>query len=171
MACGFDITNDNYYESEKHPMNKLLFLCEILQPITYMIGILSILFTLLCWNQIPDVIPAHYGLSGMIDSYASKNRLFVLFLIILFLLILEWLSTKHLKEEATSTFAREKEKHQMEWEYPLTVYLGFLSQCCFAYIVFCSATSRNLGCLFLLLTLIAAFAPIPFLFIKNYTRK
>lgn len=149
-------------------MNKLLFLCKILQSITYMIGILSILLPLLFWNQIPDVIPTHYGLSGIADRYTSKHSLFILFLIILFLLILVGLYTKHIKEEATSEFAREKEKRQMNFEYPLVVYLGFLSQCCFAYIIFCSATCRNLNGWFLILSLLAAFAPIPFLFIQKH---
>ena len=148
-------------------MKKLLFICEILQPITYMIGILSILLPLLCWNQIPDAIPAHYGLSGIADTYTSKQSLLILFLIILFLLMLTGLFAKHLKEEATSEFAREKEKHQMEFEYPLTIYLGFLAQCCFAYIIFCCATSRNLSGWFLILSLFAAVAPIPLLFIQK----
>ena len=152
-------------------MKKILFICDILQPITYMIGILSILLPLLCWNQIPDIIPAHYGLSGIADSYQSKYGLLPLFFIVLFLLILISLATKNLKEEANSKFAREKEKRQMEVEYPLVIYLGFLSQCCLAYIIFCSATCRNLGGWFLVLSLIAAFAPMLLLLIKKHQCK
>ena len=148
-------------------MNKLLFICELLQPITYMIGLFSILIPLLCWNQIPDVIPAHYGLSGVSDSYASKYSLLILFLIVLFLLILTGLSIRHLKEESSSEFAREKEKHQMDVEYPLTIYFGFLSQCCFAYIIFCNCTCRNLSEYFLIFSLVLTFVPIPLLFIQK----
>ena len=156
---------------EQSPTNKLLFICELLQPITYMIGILSILLPLFCWNQIPDLIPSHYGLSGIADSYGSKNGLLILLLIAFSLLILVSLTARHLKEDALSEFAREKEKRQMKLEYPLTIYLGLISQCCFAYIIFCSACCRNLGGWFTISSLIAALAPMLFLFIRHYKSK
>ncbi len=158
-------------KSEQSLSNKLFFLCEILQPITYIIGALSILLPLLCWNQIPDIIPAYYGLSGIADRYTSKHGLLILLLITLSLLIIVSFTARHLKEEANSEFAREKEKRQMELEYPLTIYLAFLSQCCFAYIIYCSATCRNLGSWFTIISLLAVFVPMLFLFIKHYINK
>lgn len=158
------------HKPESSTDNKLLNICEILQYITFAISGLSILLPLLFWNQIPDTIPSHYRVSGIADAYSTKGGLFLLFLVVLFLLGLTTLSACHIKFEATSEFAREKEKKQLELDYPITIYLGFISQCCFAYIIFCTATCRNLGGWFTIISLIATFVPLVSFFIRYQLR-
>ena len=58
---------------------KLLKICKITQRITLIIGILTLILPIVFWSQIPDVIPIHYGASGIVDNYSEKGSLILLF--------------------------------------------------------------------------------------------
>ena len=43
---------------------------------TFYIGSIILLFSV--WNQLPEQVPAHYGLTGEVDRWGSKSELFLL---------------------------------------------------------------------------------------------
>ena len=52
--------------------------------ITSLILLIPIAVGLLLWNQLPDVIPTHWGINGEVDGWSSKP--FAVFFLPLFLL-------------------------------------------------------------------------------------
>ena len=58
---------------------KLQKICKIVHRITLLIGLLTIVVPLAFWSKIPNEIPIHYGASGVVDNYADKSSLILLF--------------------------------------------------------------------------------------------
>ena len=50
--------------------------------ITNLISLLSVvwivLYVIITWKNIPDMIPGHYNIAGEIDKYSSKNSIWIL---------------------------------------------------------------------------------------------
>ena len=46
------------------------------------IGALSILLPIICWKWIPDQIPMHYNAEGVIDNWADKTSMVLMFFVI-----------------------------------------------------------------------------------------
>lgn len=139
---------------------KILKMCKILQRITFVIGILSIVLPVIFWSKIPEEIPSHYGASGVADNYSDKGILILLFFVTVLLMGMMSIAAYVVKTNATSKYAKETEKSQLDTVYPMLILMNFAIQCMFAYIIFCCAASRNLGSWFFIVMLIVVFVPL-----------
>lgn len=146
---------------------KLLHICKLVQRFTLLIGALTLILPMVFWGKIPDTIPMHYGASGAADSYSDKSSLVLLFFIVAILMGVMNIAIYCVKTSATSKYATDAEKSQMDTVYPMIVIMNLVIQVMFAYIMFCCVTSRNLGVWFLPVFLIATFAPIIVCIYKN----
>ncbi len=139
---------------------KVLSICKTLHRLTLLIGVLTIVLPVCFWRRIPDTIPMHYGASGVADSYSDKNSLVLLFFIIAMLMGVMSIAVYYVKTNATSKYATDAEKSQMDTVYPMLICVNLVIQVMFSYIMFCCVTSRNLGILVFPVFLIATFLPI-----------
>lgn len=64
---------------------------KILQIINILFLILTFLFLVIQWNQIPIQIPTHYDIYGTMDNYGQKTSLIGLFIIYLLLKAIQWI--------------------------------------------------------------------------------
>ncbi len=57
----------------------------IFSKITNLISLLSVvgivLYVIITWKNIPDMIPGHYNIAGEIDKYSSKNSIWILIVV------------------------------------------------------------------------------------------
>lgn len=139
---------------------KMLSICKMLHRLTLLIGLLTLVLPVLFWGRIPDTIPMHYGASGMADSYSDKSSLILLFFIVAMLMGVMSIVVYYVKTSATSKYATDAEKLQLDTVYPMLIFVNLVIQVMFSYIMFCCVTSRNLGVLFLPVFLVATFLPI-----------
>lgn len=146
---------------------KLLEICKYVHRVTLVIGLLTLILPLLFWSKIPDTIPIHYGASGVVDNYADKGSLILLFVAIVMLMGVMNIAIYYVKSNATSKYATEADKSQLDTVYPMIIFMNLSIQVIFAYMMFCCVTGRNLGVWFMPVFLIAAFAPIVFCFVKR----
>lgn len=149
---------------------KLLKICKIVHRVTLLIGILTLVLPIVFWSKIPDTIPIHYGASGMADNYSDKSSLILLFFATAMLMGVMNIAIYYVKTSATSKYATEAEKSQMDTVYPMIVFMNLSIQVMFAYMMFCCTTGRNLGGLFLPIFMIAIFFPIAFIIFKKNRR-
>ena len=67
-----------------------------MKKLIYIIPILTLVFAIVMWAILPDVVPTHFGASGKVDAYGSKNLLFVIpFVSISFILLSKTESQKN----------------------------------------------------------------------------
>lgn len=147
--------------------DNLLKICKIVHRVTLLIGILTLVLPLIFWSKIPEVIPIHYGASGMADGYSEKSALILLFFATAMLMGVMNIAIYYVKTSAASKYATEAEKSQMDTVYPMIVFMNLGIQVMFAYMMFCCTTGRNLGILFLPIFLTATFLPIAFIVFKK----
>lgn len=148
---------------------KILGICKMVHRITLVIGLLTIVLPLLFWNEIPDTIAIHYGASGKADNYADKSSLIILFFVIAMLIGVMNIAIYFVKSNANSKYAKEAEKSMLDNVYPMIIFMNLSIQVMFAYIMFCCATSRQLGGWFMPVFLTATLAPIVFMLLKRKT--
>lgn len=146
---------------------KKLWIYKRVHQLTILIGILTIVLPLVFWSKIPQVIPTHYGASGMADNYSDKGVLILLFFVIAILMGVMNIAVYFVKISATSKHATEAEKSQMDIVYPMIIFMNLAVQVIFAYMMLCCVTSRNLGVLFVPISLIAVFAPVVYFLYLN----
>lgn len=149
---------------------KLLKICKIAHRVTLIIGLLTLVLPIVFWSKIPDVIPIHYGPSGIVDNYSDKESLILLFFAIAMLMGVMNIALYYVKVNATSKYATETEKSQMDTLYPMIVFMNLAIQVMFAYIMFCCTTGKNLGKLFFPVSMVVVFLPITFLVFKKKKR-
>ena len=145
----------------------MLKLCKIVQRITLLLGLLTIVLPLVFWSAIPDTLPMHYNFAGKVDHYSGKESLILLFFVVAMLMGMMSIVTYYVKASATSKYAKTEERSWLHTVYPMVVLMNLALQGMFAYIMFCVVTSRNLGILFLPIAMIAVFAPFGFLVYKR----
>lgn len=150
---------------------KKILIYKRVHRFTILIGILTIVLPLAFWSKIPQVIPTHYGVSGMADNYSDKGVLILLFFVLAMLMGVMNIAIYCVKISATSKYATEAEKSQMDTLYPMIVFMNLAIQLMFAYMMICCVTSRNLGVLFLPISLFAVFAPFAYFLYKNGKNK
>ena len=142
-------------------------ICKIIHRATLSIGALTIILPLVFWSKIPSQIPIHYGALGVADNYADKSSLILVAFAVAILMGVMNIAIYFVKTSATSKYATEAEKSQMDVVYPIVIWLNLAVQVVFAYIMFCCATGRNLGSWFMLVSLAVTFAPLVFLIAKT----
>lgn len=59
-------------KDEFKKVNKIL---DILTLLYFIVSVITIIFL---WMNAPDRIPTHYGFNGQVDAYGSKNTVFIL---------------------------------------------------------------------------------------------
>lgn len=141
---------------------KILRWGKILNRITLLIGVMTILLPVLFWKKIPDQIPMHSGADGVTDRMGDKIELILLFFVILFLMGVMSIVVYYVKNNAISQYAKAEERTSLTTIYPMVLWMNFFLMCGFAYMIFCAVTVRNLGKLFLPIFLLATFAPLVF---------
>ena len=137
-----------------------------LHRISLLIGALTILLPIIFWSKIPDEIPMHYNAAGVVDNWSDKSSLILLFFAVLMLMGVMSIAVYVVRVNMESKHSKEAEKSTMRLAYPIVVIMNLIVQIMFAYITFCSVTSRPLGSLFLSVFLIATFAPLGYLVYK-----
>ena len=134
--------------------------------LSLIIGTLSVLLPVVFWNQIPNQIPMHYNAAGVVDNWSDKSSLILLFFVVLMLMGVMSIAVYVVRMNMESKYSKEAEKSTMRIAYPIIVIMNLVVQVMFAYITFCSVTSRPLGSMFLPIFLIATFAPLGYLIYK-----
>jgi len=147
---------------------KVQKLCKIVQRLTLLLGILTIILPILFWNRIPERIPSHYNAAGIADQYSDKGILIFILFMVAFLMGIMSIAVYYVKQEMTSKYAKEASASQMGAAYIMLVLMNFSIQCIFAYITYCSATARSLGKFFLIFAIVLVFVPIVVFMIYGY---
>ena len=49
-----------------------------MKKLIYIIPVLTLIYAIVMWFILPDIVPTHFGISGNVDAYGSKNLLFVI---------------------------------------------------------------------------------------------
>ena len=137
-----------------------------LHRISLLIGALTILLPIIFWSKIPDEIPMHYNAAGVVDNWSDKNSLILLFFVVLMLMGVMSIAVYVVKSNMESKYSKEAEKSTMRIAYPIIVMMNLVVQIMFAYITFCTVTSRTLGSMFLPIFLTAIFVPLGYLVYK-----
>lgn len=137
-----------------------------LHRISLLIGALTILLPIIFWSKVPDEIPMHYNAAGVVDNWSDKSSLILLFFAVLMLMGVMSIAVYVVRVNMESKHSKEAEKSTMRIAYPIVVLMNLVVQIMFAYITFCSVTCRPLGSLFLLVFLLATFAPLGYLVYK-----
>ena len=65
------VVDESLY-GKKTTFSKIANLISLL----FVVGIL--LYIVITWKNIPDMIPGHYNIAGEIDKYSSKNSIWIL---------------------------------------------------------------------------------------------
>ena len=137
-----------------------------LHILSLFIGILTIVCPIIFWNKIPDQIPLHYNAAGVIDNWSDKTSLILLFFVVVMLMGIMSICVYFVKSSMESRYSSGDEKSEMQVVYPMIIIMNLVIQIMLAYIIFCCATCRPLGNLFLPIFLIGIFAPIIFMIYK-----
>ncbi len=137
-----------------------------LHRISLLIGVLTILLPIIFWGKIPDEIPMHYNAAGVVDNWSDKSSLILLFFVVLMLMGVMSIAVYVVKSNMESKYSKEAEKSTMRVAYPIIVIMNLMVQIMFAYITFCTVTSRTLGSLFLPIFLIATVVPLAYMIYK-----
>lgn len=137
-----------------------------LHRISLLIGALTIVLPVIFWSKIPEDIPMHYNAAGVVDNWSNKSSLILLFFAILMLMGVMSIAVYVVRVNMESKHSKEAEKSTMRVAYPIVVMMNLVVQVMFAYITFCSVTSRPLGSMFLPIFMIATFAPLGYLVYK-----
>lgn len=139
---------------------RIRYICKIIQWVTLAIGVLSIIISILCWSSIPETIPSHYNALGVADQYSNKGILILLLSMVAILMGIMSIATYCVRQEMVSKHAKEDGKSQANDIYVMLIFMNFAIQSMLAYIIFCSASGRALGRMFLPIMLLIVFGPI-----------
>lgn len=147
-------------------MEKKLHIFRMIHRITVGIGFASILLPILFWKRIPDRIPMHFNGAGVVDAWSDKSTLILLFFVVLLLLGIVCVVEYFVRSAGMSKSAGVSEKQNLKTLYPALVLMNFFLQLMFAYIIVCCVTTRELGQLFLPVSLGCTFAPLVWYVVK-----
>ena len=140
---------------------------RILSKITVVIMLLSVVLPIALWKQIPQQIPSHYDAAGIPDAWSGKESLILMFFLEFFVAGMMFLTGYSVKAAGISKHATEKERENLQTVYPMLGWMNLMIICMFAYLIFCSATCRNLGRLFLPVVLLGGMLPVFFCFLPG----
>lgn len=132
---------------------------KILQIINILFLILTFLFLVIQWNQIPIQIPTHYDIYGTMDDHGQKTSLIGLFIIelVIYLLLkaIQWI----VKLAINSSNTKKSFKQYISFIAELFILMSNFS---FSMLIYHMATSSNISfwitfCPLILAILIASF--------------
>ena len=116
-----------------------------LQILTFLIILTITIYVFINWQQIPQTIPGHYNINGVIDRYGDKRELLILILTSwgLFLAMFGLSFFPRIWNIPVSTQGKNKEKI-----YHITLYLletmNLITTCIFCYLILYTLTNKNL---------------------------
>ena len=138
---------------------KMMRICKIINYITIVIAIVSVILPITMWNRIPDTIPTHFGPGGRADAWGDKSSLILVMVLVLVLLGVMNITIYYVKVNELSF-------------YPVLVVMNLGIECLFSYGIFASVTAKeSLGTWFIPFILVVIFGPIIWFFIKYGKRK
>lgn len=115
---------------------------KIFRIVNLLIWIITFLFLFIQWNNIPNQIPLHYNLYGLIDNYGEKSILILVFILetIIFLLLngMKWV----IKLVITSS---DSKKSLINHSFFIGECLVFLSNMSFSLLIYHMATLSNIS--------------------------
>lgn len=115
---------------------------KILQIINILFLILTFLFLVIQWNQIPIQIPTHYDIYGTMDNYGQKTSLIWLFIIeiVIYLLLkaIQWI----VKLAINSSNTKKSFKQYISFIAELFILMSNFS---FSMLIYHMATSSNIS--------------------------
>lgn len=149
-------------------MEKRIKICRIIHWMSVSVCFVTIIATIVFWKYIPDRIPQHYGTWGQADNWGDKSFIILLIFFVLIMLGSMCIAEYYVKCTLLSTNSSEAERGNSYYIYPMLVIMDFAMQLMLAYLVFCCATARELGKLFLPVTMIGIFAPVIYFVWKAY---
>ena len=138
---------------KKKPRSKY---CRIVNTVSLILPICSLLFIIVYWPEIPDQIPSHYDELGKITSWSGKYSVLVMLLI--YVLLYSLISFVERTPSIWNTIVTVTAKNR-EFVYSIIGMMittsKFLMVCIFTYITVNMALARELSPLFALISLIS----------------
>lgn len=151
----------------------LMKLCMIIQWITVGIGLLCFVLPLMFWENIPERIPTHYNVSGVADAWGGKEIIILLIFLAVILLGMMCIAAYVVKTNVVSKYTNVDERVGQFYAYALIVWLNFVLELFFAYVIYACATAKaHLGTWIIYMLLVLVLGPIMVLiFMRNREQK
>lgn len=141
-------------------MKRKVSLYSIMNMISILIYLVSIVLLILFWDYIPDTIPTHYNAIGAADHYGDKSSVILIVFLELIVIGGMFFAGYIVKLNGKSTNATPAELDHLKTVYPMLAVLNVVIVVMFSYILYCSATARNLGAYFMWIFIVGVVAPI-----------
>ena len=138
---------------------KVMRICKVINYITILLTIISVVLPVVMWKHIPNIIPTHFGPSGRADAWGEKSSLVLVMILMLVLLGVMSITAYYVKVNELSF-------------YPMLIGTNLGVQCLFSYLIYASMTAKEtLGVWIYVITLIGILGPIIWFFIKYGKRR
>ena len=144
-------------------MNGQMRMFQKLHWLSMCIGAFSILLPLIFWSRIPERIPMHYNMAGVVDRWEDKTSLILLFFVIAMMMGFMSIVVYVVKSNFVSKYTNDEDKSTMGIVYPMVIVMNLVLQGMFAYITLCSVTGRNLGTWFIPIVVVGMFVPLAYM--------
>ena len=148
----------------------------IFSKITNLISLLSVvgivLYVIITWKNIPDMIPGHYNIAGEIDKYSSKNSIWIL--IVVQILLFTMMSVLERFPNIWNTGVKITEENQ-ERVYTnlrnMQTYLKMMIMIYFSYMTFQSIGGGNLHSMSVFVFLVLVFGGMSIFLVKIFKNR
>ena len=144
--------------------------------ITNLISLLSVvgivLYVIITWKNIPDMIPGHYNIAGEIDKYSSKNSIWIL--IVVQILLFTMMSVLERFPNIWNTGVQITEEN-VERVYTnlrnMQTYLKMMIMIYFSYMTFQSIGGGNLHSMSIFIFLVLVFGGMAIFLVKIFKNR
>lgn len=144
--------------------------------ITNLISLLSVvgivLYVIITWKNIPDMIPGHYNIAGEIDKYSSKNSIWIL--IVVQILLFTMMSVLERFPNIWNTGVKITEENR-ERVYTnlrnMQTYLKMMIMIYFSYMTFQSIGGGNLHSMSVFVFLVLVFGGMAIFLVKIFKNR
>lgn len=144
--------------------------------IANLISLLSVvgivLYVIITWKNIPDMIPGHYNIAGEIDKYSSKNSIWIL--IVVQILLFTMMSVLERFPNIWNTGVQITEEN-VERVYTnlrnMQTYLKMMIMIYFSYMTFQSICGGNLHSMSIFIFLVLVFGGMAIFLVKIFKNR
>lgn len=144
--------------------------------IANLISLLSVvgivLYVIITWKNIPDMIPGHYNIAGEIDKYSSKNSIWIL--IVVQILLFTMMSVLERFPNIWNTGVQITEEN-VERVYTnlrnMQTYLKMMIMIYFSYMTFQSIGGGNLHSMSIFIFLVLVFGGMAIFLVKIFKNR
>ena len=144
--------------------------------ITNLISLLSVvgivLYVIITWKNIPDMIPGHYNIAGEIDKYSSKNSIWIL--IVVQILLFTMMSVLERFPNIWNTGVQITEENRERVYINLRnmqTYLKMMIMIYFSYMTFQSIGGGNLHSMSIFIFLVLVFGGMAIFLVKIFKNR